>query len=89
MTPDYVTTGIVSDRADHIEIKDEDLIQKQLQVFFMLHGVTGSSNVFFKVCMCAYVRLLYVFGLMFIKSLFTLLILRVVLPCCCKHRARW
>lgn len=26
MTPDYVTTGIVSDWADHIEIKDEDLI---------------------------------------------------------------
>ncbi len=50
MTPDYVTTGIVPDRADHIEIKDEDLIQKQLQVFFMLHGVTESSDVL-KVCM--------------------------------------
>ncbi|XP_044072701.1 homeobox protein Dlx1a isoform X3 [Siniperca chuatsi] len=34
MTLDYVTTGIVSDWADHIEIKDEDLIQRQLQVFF-------------------------------------------------------
>lgn len=38
MTPDYVTTGIVSHWADHIEIKDEDLIPRQLQVFlrFML-----------------------------------------------------
>ncbi|KAK5920804.1 hypothetical protein CgunFtcFv8_024571 [Champsocephalus gunnari] len=34
MTPDYVTTGIVSDWADHREIKDEGLIQRQLQVFF-------------------------------------------------------
>lgn len=33
MTPDYVTTGIVSDWADHIEINDEDLILRQLQVF--------------------------------------------------------
>ncbi|GLD67529.1 homeobox protein Dlx1a isoform X3 [Lates japonicus] len=31
MTPDYVTTAIVS---DHIEIKDEDLIQRRLRVFF-------------------------------------------------------
>lgn len=36
MTPDYVTTGIVSDWADHIEIKDEDLILRQLQVFLCL-----------------------------------------------------
>lgn len=31
MTPDYVTTGIVSNWADHIEIKDEDLILRQLR----------------------------------------------------------
>lgn len=34
MTPDYVTTGIVSDWADHVEIKYEDLILRQLRVFF-------------------------------------------------------
>lgn len=30
MTPDYVTTGFVSDCSEHEEIKDEDVIQRQV-----------------------------------------------------------
>lgn len=43
MTPDYVTTGIVSDWGDRIEIKDEDQIQGLLQVVFvgMSYPATG------------------------------------------------
>lgn len=58
MTPDYVTTGIVSDWPDHIEIKDEDLIQRQLQVFFWCMVSLGPAIL--KVCGFTFVHLLYV-----------------------------
>lgn len=85
MTPDYVTTGIVSDWADCIEIKDEDLIQRQLQVSLRCHWVQLYliSNIFARmfahVCVCCFT--VY-------EITFYLLILCVVSRCCKQH-TRW